>query len=78
MRWIILGLLAFAPPAVAKEHMVILNDLERDAMRELLDVAVRASGLQGNAARNAVILLDKINAAPEVVERKEETPEVPK
>lgn len=76
---VLLVVFLMCTPVMAKDYMVVLNEQELAAMRELLDAAVRASGLHGNATRNAVILMDKINAAPEVVERKDgTTPEVPK
>jgi hypothetical protein len=71
----LLPLFLLASPAAAKDYMLTVNDQERAALKEILDVAVKASGIQNaGITRNALYFLGKIEAAPEVVERKDDEP----
>jgi len=55
-------------PAGAVDHALILNDDEKKALVEILDIAVKSRGLE--VAPNAVYLLNKLKAAPVVTEQK--------
>jgi hypothetical protein len=73
----VIVVMLLAAPVAAKDYMLSLNDQERAALREILDAAVRANGLVGSVTRNSVFLLDKLNAAPEIVERKDDEQKEP-
>lgn len=53
-------------PAHATDYAVMLNDVERAALIDLIDAAVRAKGL--DVAPNALYLANKIKAAGTVIE----------
>lgn len=66
------GLLALTATAHATDRALILNDDEQAALRQILDAATRAQGIQ--IAPVTVYLLNKLNSAPAVVEHKDEPP----
>lgn len=68
---IFLVLLALTLPASAKDVMLVLNDQEQAALRHILDSATKSEGLQ--VAQATVYLLNKLNTAPEVTERKNDS-----
>ena len=72
---IFLLLIALSTSADAKDVMIILNDQEQAAMRRVLDSATKSEGIQ--VAPITVYLLDKLNKAMEVVEKKD-NPDQPK
>lgn len=55
--------------ASAKDVMLVLNDQEQAALRRVLDSATKSEGMQ--LAPITVYLLNKLNSAAEVVERKD-------
>jgi len=59
--------------ASAKDVMLVLNDQEQAALRRVLDSATKSEGMQ--LAPITVYLLNKLNSAAEVVERKDGAPE---
>jgi hypothetical protein len=70
-----LFLIALSTAAQAKDVMIILNDQEQAAYKRVLDSATKAEGVQ--IAPITVYLMNKLNQAMEVVERKD-NPEHPK
>jgi len=71
MMRIFLVLIALAVPAEGRDVMIVLNDQEQAALRRVLDSATKAEGIQ--IAPMTVYLMNKLNAAMEVVERKEDS-----
>ena len=59
-------------PAQAKDVMLVLNDQEREALKHALDVATKSAGME--IAPLTVYLLNKLNAAPTVVEHTDGKP----
>lgn len=70
---IFLVLIALSTAAEAKDVMLVLNDQEQAALRRVLDSATKSEGMQ--LAPITVYLLNKLNSAAEVVERKDGAPE---
>lgn len=67
-----LAALLVTVPALGKDYAVILSDIDKQVLLSLLDTAVKSQGLA--VAQNALVLAGKINAAGEVVERKDALP----
>jgi hypothetical protein len=62
--------------AMAADKALMLNDNEQAALRHILDVATKAEGIA--IAPVAVYFINKLDSAPAVVERKDESKKVPK
>jgi competence protein ComGC len=70
-----LALLLLAPvPTSAKDVALILNDQNRAALAQVLDLATKAYGLQ--VASVTVQLKTLLDAAPEVTQQTPATPDV--
>ena len=70
MKYLALAFALLAPSlAQAKDVALILNDNEVTALKQMLDAATKAQGLA--VAGTAVYLLDKINKAPTVTDKKD-------
>jgi hypothetical protein len=69
MRFIIILALLYPFTAQAKDVALMLNDQEQAALRQILDVATKAGGMQ--IAPNTVYLLNKLNTAPVVTDHKD-------
>ncbi len=76
MRILAFLLMLTAAPSFAADYAVMLNDIERAALIELINEAVKAKGL--DIAANGVYLANKIKAAGVVTERKDEPKDEPK
>jgi hypothetical protein len=68
----LVGLLVLTTQSFAADKALMLNDDEQTALRQILDVATRAQGLQ--IAPTALYFINKINAAPSVVPHKDDAP----
>lgn len=77
MKRLIVALLIISAPARAADYALVINDAEKAALIEALDEATKAKGLA--IANKTVFLLNKIQTAPMVTDRKEDPPkETPK
>lgn len=73
----ILGvLIAFALRAEAADRALVLNDQEQAALIHALDLATRSGDTKD--ARVTVYLLNKLEQAPVVTDKKDDKPETPK
>lgn len=73
---LVAALLAWAPPASAKDVALVLNDVEQQAMVRALDTAVKSQGL--SIAADMLHLLRRLQTAPEVTDTKVTPDEKPK
>lgn len=74
MSRLVLALLLLAPaPVSAKDVALILNDQNRAALAQVLDLATKAYGLQ--VAPTTVQLKALLDAAPEVTQQTPATPD---
>lgn len=74
MNRLLLALILLAPsPASAKDVALILNDQNRTALAQVLDLATKAYGLQ--VAPVTVQLKALLDAAPEVTQQTPATPD---
>jgi hypothetical protein len=67
------AMLVMSAPARSADKALILNDQEQAALRNVLDIATKAEGLK--IAPATVYLMNKLDAAGVVTERKDPTPE---
>ena len=75
MRIFVLVFALAAPPACAADRALMLNEQEQAVLHGLFDRCVRAAGLA--CANDALYFDNKLQAAPTIVEKKDDPPKEP-